>query len=301
MQDSCILVKMQPPCSAFRKSDLQPCKKYARNEHHTCSSHRNFYTKANWTKLFFSLGSPFLPTGLDYPETCTVGRIQAAITFALENNLVVLTEEDCATIACPSPQRFHIHQRNAVDLWTILVRSGKVNPRWNAPLTKFAIFTFAMMRTPLVLDIAPSLQDRLGAFLHHPSLEPHKILENVLAYLFCIIRDRGYPESFKEGAYQLVIHEFTDHPSFKGSLFLANSSLTGNLDKIPSTLITKEKREFLQTLLINTVNEKRKDAKAFHHNYVETFKEELVMKVFHPTKVSRWLDEGGFELLDMMF
>lgn len=292
---------MTSHCNAFRKSDLQPCKKHSRNGHTTCSSHANFYTKANWTNLFFSLDSPYLPTGLDYPQTSLVGRIQAAIVYALENRLVVLTKEDCATISCPPPEQFYQHQRNAIDLWTILVRTGKVDPRWNLPLTKFAIFTFAMMRTPLVIDIAPPLEKRMGAFLNHPSLEVSKLLENVLAYLSVLMRARLYPEGLVEAAYQFVVNEFTEHPSFKGSLFLSDSILTENINKIPANLITPERREFLRTLIINSTKNKRQDVKAFHHNYVETFKEELVMNVFHPRKVEKWLEEGGFELLDMMF
>lgn len=251
--------------------------------------------------MFFSLDSPYLPTGVGYEQTTLVGRIEAAILYALANHLVVLTQADCAALPCPPPNQFIEQGPHAVDLWTILVSSGKVNPTWNMPLTKFAIFTFARMRTPFVIDVAPSLEKRLGVFLQHPSVLSHKVLENVLAYLHCLIRHKPYPESFKQGAYRLVIHEFTDHPSFKGSLFLSDACLTENLKIIPQNLITDEQRSFLIGSLLTAVHGKRKDAKDFHHNRVEIFKEELVMKVFHPTQVERWLEEGGFELLEMMF
>lgn len=252
--------------------------------------------------MFFSLDSPYLPTGVGYEQTTLVGRIEAAIQYSLTNDLIVLTPADCAGIPCPPPERFHLLQApTAVDLWTILVSTGKVNPTWNMPLTKFALFTFAQMRTPLVLDVAPSLQKRLGAFLEHPSMVPYKVLENVLAYLHCLVRHRNYPETLKEYAYQTVIHEFTDHPTFKGSLFLCNSLLTENILRIPPTIITDERRKFLIDSILTVVKGKQQDMKTFHRHHVGTFKEELVMKVFHPTKVEKWLEQGGFELLEMMF
>lgn len=251
--------------------------------------------------MFFSLESPFLPTGVGYEQTTLVGRIEAAILYALANCLVVLTQADCSAIPCPPPNQFNAHGPTAVDLWTILVSSGKVSPTWNMPLTKFAIFTFAKMRTPFLNDVAPSLERRLGVFLSHPLVNAHKVLENVLAYLHCLIRNKPYPESLKQEAYRLVIDEFTDHPSFKGSLFLSDSCLTENLKIVPSDLMRDEQRSFLINTLLTTVKGKRQDMKTFHHMRVEAFKEELVMKVFHPTRVERWLEEGGFELLEMMF
>lgn len=292
---------MTTPCKAFRKSDFQPCQKHARNGHHTCYSHRNFYTKPYWKNLFCSLDSPYLPVGLDYSQTSTLGRIEAAVVYALENNLVVLTQEDCASLPCPSPREFHLQQRSAVDLWTLLVRSGKVDPTWNVPLTKFAIFTFARMRLPSLLDIAPSLDKRLGAFLTHEKVEAHKFLENVLGYLFLLLRTRHFSEDVKKEAFRFVIREFTEHPSFKESLFMQGSALTEQLQKIPVDLLSEEWKTTLRTLIVNEVMPKRQEVKTFHHSYVEIFKEELVMKVFHPNRVEKWLEEGGFELLDMMF
>lgn len=231
-----------------------------------------------------------------------MGRIETAVVYALENNLVVLTQEDCASIPCPPPQQFHFHQRTAVDLWTILVRTGKVDPRWNMPLTKFCIYTFAKMRLPSLLDVAPSLDKRLGGFLEYPKIEPHKVLEQVLAYLYLFIGNRNrYTDSVKKDTFEFVIREFTAHPTFKKSLFLTPDALTQEIKKIPANLITDELRTMLCESIVNNVRTKRQDVKALHHKYVETFKEELVMKVFHPRKVERWLEEGGFELLDMMF
>ncbi len=288
-------------CNAFRKSDLQPCQNHARHGHTTCSSHKHFYNKDQWKRMFFSLDSPFLPTGVGYEQATLVGRIETAILYALANCLVVLTQADCAAIPCPPPNQFNAHGPTAVDLWTILVSSGKVSPTWNMPLTKFAIFTFAKMRTPFLIDVAPSLERRLGVFLSHPAVYVHKVLENVLAYLHCLIGNYPCPESLKQGAYRLVVDEFTDHPSFGGSLLLSDSCLTENLNNIPKKLISDEQRAFLINIVLTAVKGKRQDMKAFHHTRVEIFKEELVMKVFHPTRVEKWLEEGGFELLDMMF
>jgi len=292
---------MATACKAFRKSDFQPCQKQARNGHHTCYSHRNFYSKPYWKNLFFSLDSPYLPLGVGYSKESVVGRIEAAVVYALENNLVVLTQEDCATISCPPPQQFHFQQQTAVDLWTILVRTGKVDPTWNIPLTKFCIYTFAKMRLPYLLDVAPSLDKRLGAFLECPKIEPHKFMENVIGYLSLFLAQRNYPDTIKKETIQYVIREFTEHPAFKRSLFLPSEILTQEIQRIPANLLTEEWRHYLTNIIVQDVRTKRQDVKAFHHQYVENFKEELVMKVFHPNRVEKWLEEGGFELLDMMF
>jgi hypothetical protein len=288
-------------CSAFRNDDLRPCKKHAMHGRSVCSSHRTFYRKDKWTALFCRLDSPFLPTGLGYPQETLLGRIETAITFALTHSLVVLTEEDCATIACPPPGRFNRARHSTVDLWTLLVQSGKVNAFWNINLTRFAIFTFAKMRTPLFFDIAPSLESRLGGFLKDETIKPYILLDYVLIYLDYLMRRQEYSEPLKVQAYKSVLHEFLEHPSFKGSLFLSDTMLTESISDMPYEFVTKENQDFLIRSITEAVAHQRAKIKMIHHNHVETFKEELVMKVFHPTKVSRWLDEGGFELLEMMF
>jgi hypothetical protein len=288
-------------CVAFRKTDCAPCQNFARNGYSTCSSHKRYYDKEHWKQLFFSLDSPLLPTGLDYPQTSTPGRIQAAVQYAIENNLVVLTQEDCAEIPCPPPGRFSEIQRSAVDLWTILVRTGKVNPRWNNTLTKFTLFTFALMREPSILDIAPPLEKHLGSFLRHPNMCPQNLLMNVLAFEYLICRRKRYSEESKDFAYKFILQEFLSHEGFNDCLLLSNEVLLKNLETCPETLIPQEIKKKFQTFLTSSIAPFRKNKRAFHHEHVEKFKEELTMVVFHPDRVGTWLKEGGWDLVESMF
>jgi hypothetical protein len=266
-----------------------------------CHSHRFYYSKANWMEMFCRLESKHLPTGFGYPPHTYFGRLEHVIRYAIENNLVTLTREDCAAFPVPPPNEWVEQRPTLVDLWTILVSTGKVNPHWNQGLTKMAMFTFAQMRMPSVLDVAPSLDARLGCFLTHASMNPYNLLLNVLGYQHVLMKFRTMSATLKRAAALYVIHEFVRHPAFQPCLLLADSLLTQNLYTLPEKTMSKEERARLVDAITDCVQPLRRDIKAFHHARVELFKEELVAKAFEPKRVEKWLEEGGFELLEMMF
>lgn len=288
-------------CCAFRKSDLHTCKNYAKYGTRVCSSHRNFYTKRIWMKMFCDIHSNYCPTGFGYLPNTSLGRIEHAIRFAIENDLIVLTEEDCASLHCEPAEQWHRTLPTLVDLWTILVSTGKVNPHWHEQLTKLTLFTFAKLRDPVLADVFPSLDGKLGPFLENPYLNPHNIMINVLGFLYARLRRRRYPMEIQKDTYKYVIHEFVTHPSFKPSLLLADSFLTQKLYEIKESVLPNEHLNLLVDLIHKAVKPLRAEVKQTHHNRVEIFKEELVAKAFHPSRVERWLNEGDFALLEMMF
>ncbi len=292
---------MTSRCCAFLKDDLHPCKKNALKGKNVCHSHRNFYKKQNWLDMFCRPDSKHLPTGFGYPSSTYFGRLEETILYALENNLIVLTQEDCAAFPSPPPNEWVNPQLTLVDLWTILVKSGKVSPHWNKPLTKLAMFTFAGMRMPNVLDIAPSLDDRIGCFLNHRTLNPYNLLLNVLGCQHVLMKFKEFSSKEKSIAFAHVIQEFVRHPAYQPCLLLSTSLLTQNLYTLPEKTMSKDVRGILVDAITSVVKPEREKLKKFHHTRAELFKEELVAKAFHPKRVEKWLEEGGQELLDMMF
>ena len=249
--------------------------------------------------MFCDIRSPYCPTGFGYPRNTTLGKIEHVISYSIENDLVVLTKEDCESLYCAPPNEWRFLNPTLVDLWTILVKTGKVNPHWNTGLTKLALYTLAKLRDPSISDVYPSFDKRIGPFLSHPALSPHNLLTSTLILLCVLLKRKRYPEPVEQKTYKHIICEFLDHPSFKPCLLLADSHLSQNLYNMPTTY--DQTRNTLVAILLSELKSRRQAEKTTLKQRANIFKEELVAKAFHPTRVERWLNEGGFDLIEMMF
>jgi hypothetical protein len=59
--------------------------------------------------------------------------------------------------------------------------------------------------------------------------------------------------------------------------------------------------DYFQTKVVPLLKRRAPQLKRAKKMRLDPLKEELVSVVYHPDNVSRWLEEGGYELLDMMF
>jgi len=60
-------------------------------------------------------------------------------------------------------------------------------------------------------------------------------------------------------------------------------------------------KEFFEKSILPLAKENKKENQQEKRNRMNIHKEGIVMNVYHPKNVERWLNEGGYELLDMMF
>ncbi len=296
---------MPSPCCAFRASDLQPCANSKRPGSDVCHAHRNFYDKAAWLKRFASLDSPLLLTGLVFGENTMLARIEHVVEYSLNTGKIVLTEEDVAAFEYPEFGHWvRNHPITLVDLYTVMVRTGKVNPRWNRNLLQLCFATYAKMYAWEMREMLPSLETRIGPFLRYPGEKPHELVMALLvlqrAFLECrharVPERQHIPDIMNR---QLAEECFATEP-VKHTALYSTEEWMRILQKKASSVHNYNVEPSMKVILTDVISQHRDDAKKEIRQRMDPLKRDLMEAAWHPRRVEAWLDAGGFELLEMM-
>jgi hypothetical protein len=295
---------MPSPCCAFRASDLQPCANTKRPGSDVCHAHRNFYEKASWLKRFASLDSPLLLTGLVFGENTMLARIEHVVEYSLNAGKIVLTKEDVAALECPDfGDWVRNHPVTLVDLYTVMVRTGKVNPRWNVNLLKLCFATYAKMYAWETRDILPSLETRIGPFLRYPGEKPHELVMMLLVLQRAFLNSRHFRAPERQHVPDLMsrqlAHECFGVEPVKRTALYSTEEWMNIFDK-KAAAATNLNVDPVKVILTEIVPQYRNDAKMLLRGRMDPLKRDLMEAAWHPRRVEAWLNAGDFELLEMM-
>ena len=270
-------------CTAFRLSDLRPCRAVRRANCETCHAHRTFYNKPLWKSRFMNLNNrKYLLQGIDYEETSSIGRIQRVIEYSLKSRKIILTEEDVAAMAVLPRDTWGQPSNSLMDVLIIASGTGMIKAHWNPQLLLQVLFTYTSIYiNPSLIDVRPSLEPRFGRLLMdtNPSL--------IFQRLFCSrYMERIYihhPERIKD-----LLDAILSFPQMRSHLLLSASDVCNYFNPI------------FATILLPLLEAKRRAEMDILKRRVRVYKEGIAMRVYHPRNVERWLDTGGWDLIAMI-
>ncbi len=234
-----------------------------------------------------------------------IGRIQHIIEFSLHQKKVVLTEEDVAQFHCSPTSQWFQQESTLTDLFTIMVRTGKVSPKWHSLLSRLCLFTFARMYSWELSDMLPSLSSRIKPFLDHPDIKPHEIIQLLLLFHRAILDTRHANREGHAHIPDLMItrlaHECLSYPPILSSALLSNKEWTRVFhENIPVNGFLARGRAPVEEILLRLLPQYRRGAKMVNRARLDIFKEGLMAAAWHPDRVAAWLDYGGFEFLELI-
>lgn len=279
-------IKMARLCKAITLRDYTPCKNKAMQAKETCSCHKKFYNGQTWINTFIRGENRHGDTVLlGYTSTeSTMYRLEKHVRDVLTSGKVKVTKDDVASLPCSDKY---------IDIFLILCELPYVNPEWNKALLLRAIgyfYTLARM-------LNPSLA------LQRMWLDPLRNNENMgfartLKYMLKLKSKRENtaalsqnPDSTPYGAiFQIYFTGYDQAYSW-----YSREALVSMI--VPQKVSPRFFEENIIPLLKQNARQLRLAKKAA----IDPIKEEIVAAVYHPRNVERWLEEGGHELLDMMF
>ena len=300
---------MPTPCCAFRISDLRPCANTAREGSDVCHAHRAFYNKASWLKRFASLNSPLLLTGLVFGENTMLARIEHVVEYSLKEGKIVLTKKDVA--ALPSPT-FDTWVRNRppfvtlVDLYTVMVRTGKVDPRWNRNLLQLSLATYAKMYAWETRDMLPNFETRIGPFLRYPGEKPHELVMILLVLQRAFLQARHMRAAERRHipdimSRQLAEECFKTEPVKRTALYSTEEWMR-ILQKKASAVHNYNVEPSVKAILTDVLSKHRTDAKKEIRLGMDPLKRDLIEATWHPSRFEAWcLDEDEKKENSAMF
>jgi hypothetical protein len=247
-----------------------------------------------WKHRFLNLQNKrFLLQGIDYPEESLIGRLQAVIEFSLKSENIVFTEANIAALEHVPPSKWNQPHDSLTDVFTVMCGTGKILPSWNKNILKHAVYNYFKMYNNLYLEnYVPSMEKRIGPLLADPSTNPGLVFKVMSACFNRSIRmnENGLPElaeSLRQ-KYTKFIEEALALPQMREHLLLSTEKI--------ASYFSDENMEMFTPLLI----EQRDIEKERLKERMRGFKEEIAMIVWHPDNVMRWLEIGGWPLLNMM-
>ncbi len=273
-------------CKAVTFRDYTACKNMSMKDKETCSCHKKFYERETWLKNFIKGQNRHGDTVLlGYTsKDSSMYRLEKHVRDVLISGKVKVTEDDVASLPCSDKY---------VDTFLILCQLPYVNPEWNKGLLLRSIGYFYNLARMLHPSIA----------LQRMWLDPlrnneHMGFAHLLKYMLKLKDKRQktaafahYPDSTPyEEIFQAYFTDYDQTYCWYSDEVLASKFLP---QKVSPT--------FFETTIIPLLKQDARQLRLTKKTTMDPMKEEIVAAVYHPRNVERWLEEGGHELLDMMF
>lgn len=253
--------------------------------------------------MFARIDSPHLLTGIGYDPNTHLGRIQHVIEYSLNEKKILLTSGDVKQFYCAETRDWFKTEPSLVDVFTVMVSTGKVSPSWNPRLTRLCLFTFARMYSWELRDMLPSLETRVAPFLQSPDVMPHEIVQLLLVFHRMILHARHEGkvgrEQIPDEMNSLLIHECLKYPTILFTTLLSDEEWVNVLNSnLPRDGFLIKYAPSVKKTLLPILSSHREIAKKIIREKLELIKESLMAAAWHPSRVSLWLEKGGFEFLE---
>jgi hypothetical protein len=225
--------------------------------------------------------------GLDYPQTSSFGRKQKAIEDVIKSGKIVLTQEDIEQIP---------DHRDMYVIFMILSRFHHINPEWNVPLLYRSLKIFVGLRRRFQRDIYPSVTQYFGELLQNPLFPPERLVGWILRVKqLCPYYDSLETSENARVEFPLIWNELFEMIDKRLAL---HSYLV-----IAKRVLYKPNRAtldyYLETL-VPLFKELRLQWRKEQRERLWPLKEHIAEFVWHPTHVARWLDIGGWRLVNQI-
>ena len=278
---------METICCAKTYDTYLPCTKPTWRQTETCFAHRGAFSKAAWINKYLRRNVMHNILGLDYPQTSSFGRKQKAIEDVIKSGKIVLTQEDIEQIP---------DHRDMYVIFMILSRFHHINPEWNVPLLYRSLKIFVGLRRRFQRDIYPSVTQYFGELLQNPLFPPERLVGWILRVKqLCPYYDSLETSENARVEFPLIWNELFEMIDKRLAL---HSYLV-----IAKRVLYKPNRAtldyYLETL-VPLFKELRLQWRKEQRERLWPLKEHIAEFVWHPTHVARWLDIGGWRLVNQI-
>lgn len=264
-------------CTGFTR-DHRRCRLEAREDQKTCNIHRNYYI--GWLHSHPRL------------DDLSTKRVKEEFDFQVRNRHVIITEEYCKRLIGANR-----------DFYVYLIKNAGINPLWNREqLLKvfYLIVTkFQHQSTDWESDVS-----RISEILTTPEVCKfifRKIVELGKLWIYAGQDDIEYAMS----SCRLLFLLGFQMPSGWKQMVCSTFFMEEVEEEIKMVNVIRDERikqdllKYLEDIVKPEINYFTMIAKKSIKENTNIYKEDLMMEMWHPSRVQKWLD-GGEKLYEMM-
>jgi hypothetical protein len=217
----------------------------------------------------------YLLQGIDYSMNTFQGRLQHVIEYSIKSEHIVLTPHDIHMMETTPMHLLNEPHDSLTDVFTILCGTGIVKPYWNREMLDEVLITYLKMyMNPRIVDVLPRMETRIGRLLAYPMIDPAKVFANLPRML-------EYYSTRAATRCLVFVTTILALPQMRHHLLLDRDTLASYLGSFALPIIAKMRYKEMSK----------------HKKRMRQFKEGIAMRVWHPTRVARWLEVGGWPLV----
>jgi hypothetical protein len=189
------------------------------------------------------------------------------------------------------------------DVFLLLCEDDSVNPRWNKKLLRLCLVEFLRRRKQVFAGYWPNLHEALRPFFTNKNLGDFRLF---LLYTEVIIKlakqakiNPYYADiDFGECIREFFAPEEVSNPHW----FLLRLTSLASKEYLATLAKCKDDtdRQLFYEIVYPSIQGKKRTVKQQLKDEGDDLKREIVENVYHPRNVERWLETGGWELLEMM-
>ena len=269
------------------------CQRQTLGETQLCCAHQDFYNPETWTKDWLTHPRRDNVVVLGYQKGSVMRNLEDHIRYTTKEKIKI-SEEFVRLI--PALPKY-------TDLYLLLCENEYIDPLWNKKLLNLCFAEFLKRRKATFAGYWPNIHTSFRCLLENPIMGPAIFFFKFLVILLKMKKQSTINAYYQDIDYKGIMDEFfspedeTDiEDIFKSCCFASKEHLM-----FVAKCNDEVSREFFTTVVYPYFQAKKKEVRRERKEEFDDLKREIVENVYHPRNVERWLNTGGWDLLDMMF
>lgn len=269
------------------------CNGTTKDETGLCYEHQDFFTPDTWMKDWLTHPRRDNVVLLGHQRGSVMRNLEDHIRYATKEKIRIPEEFVRLIPALPK----------YTDLYLLLCENEYIDPLWNKNLLNLCFVEFLKRRKTTFAGYWPNIHTTFQSFLDNPQMGPAIFFFKFLPVLLKLKKQGEINPYYQNIEYKAVVDEFfsPEDDSRIEDLFymccLASKEYLASAAKCKDPMT----REFFYESVYPYFEAKKKLIRQGRKEESDELKREIVENVYHPRNVERWLNTGGWDLLDMMF
>jgi hypothetical protein len=275
------------------------CKLLPNEGEYVCRRHVDYFKakkkRKKWINRYIN---PTVETSLliGFQEGTHMHREETHIRNVTKK-LIILTQEEV--------QRIPATNYNT-DLYLLLCENQYINPLWNKRLLMLCIVVFVKRRQHTFQGFWPTVESHFYSLIQNRKFGYTMLMQYLISEMNRYTMINVILPSHRVVDFGLIFDDFFKPTKEEHKAYM--QGLTGRLSYYSKDVvqsILKCKDEKVKDIFENNIYKYIQQAKTFEkqnqRRRFDPLKREIMETVWHPRNVERWLEQGGFELLENLF
>ena len=268
------------------------CKRFVEGDTGLCYDHQDFYNPETWCKNWLTHPNRGYVVLRGHQEGSAMRNLEDHIRYATQEKVRV---PEAFIRSIPALPKY-------TDLYLLLCENDYVDPTWNKNLLNQCFVEFLKRRKMVFSDYWPNIHEYFYSLLTNEHMGPTSFFFKFFTVLYKLRKQSEINPYHADIDYKKVVDEYfnPEDPDIISGIFdlccLASKEFLAKAARCKD----EPSKQYFYTVAYPYFQAKKASVRQKCKEEGDDLKREIVEVVYHPRNVEKWLETGGWELLEMM-